>query len=156
MKHERSPGMRYRQGEIPAVGRFGRTQGDPHSWKRTLLTVNLRQMPLEEVQAIERELAHHPDVQTRRLMTETIPLTSGLKLLATVRQELVDRGVVITDFPEREGKRPPLKQTPLAQGQRRWLAREKAKRLAAPREGPHPNPPWAQPPATETKHEDEE
>lgn len=155
IKHERSPGMRYRQGEIPPVGRFGRTQGDPHSWIRTTMTVNLRRMPLDEVQALEREIAHHPDVQTRRFSTETIPLTTALKLLATIRQELADRGHHVTDFPERAHKRGPLAMNRLAINRRASNARLKARAAAAPREGPPPDAPWLQqPPAT--KHEDEE
>lgn len=158
MKHERSPGMRYRQGEIPAVGRFGRTQGDPHSWMRTIMTVNLRRMPLDELQAFERKLAHHPSVQTRRFSTETMPLTSGLKMLATIRQELADRGHHITDFPERAHKRGPLSQSPFAKSMRRAAARKKAEREAAralgPPAGPPPDAPWLQQP-NETKHEEE-
>lgn len=148
-EHEASPGMRYRMSEIPAVGRFGRTSGDHHSAARTILTVNLRQMPLEEVQALERRIANHPHVQTRRFMHETLPLTSALKMLATIRQELADRGHPVTDFPEQARRPGPLSQTQNAQEIRRYRAALKAN----PKSNCVPVPPWLLTPETneETK-----
>lgn len=168
--HARSPGMRYRQGEIPAVGRFGRTQGDPHSWSRTVLIVAMRQWSLEELQAFERELAHHPDA--RGWFASQLPLTSLLKVLACVRQELADRGHPVSDFPERAHK---IADRPRSTSKR--ALQSKAYRAAlceraglppprtkmgrppgvppAPIRPPAPDAPWLQQP-NETKHEDEE
>lgn len=160
MKMKRADMTKAPGADVPPIGRFGPHMGGPneHEVPRALWNIAIPRMTTEELQAAEQAFAHHPDA--RSWFQSKQPSRTLLKILATIRAELADRGIVITDFPERAHKRGAPSQSPFAKYERRKIARLKAEREARRALGPpepHPNPPWLQkPPATETKHETEE
>lgn len=100
--------------DVPPVGRFGPHMGGPnqHEVPRALWNIAIPRMTTEELQAAEQAFAHHPDA--RSWFQSKQPSRTLLKILATIRAELADRGIVITDFPERAHKRGAPSQSPFA------------------------------------------